>query len=95
MKIYYQGIGDRSVGINAAEGYLEISSIYGQDEKEERAEFKKALAEFLSEWEDDKIWCYFEDECPDCGQYLEKDKRFNQDKVRYLRCQNPKCISNI
>jgi hypothetical protein len=84
MKLIAIDDGDESVGIHSQTWEFE-SPEFGQDETENRKTFREEFKKFFIAWYDPvgKVSCWFEDECPDCGQFVENDKS----------CHNKNCIN--
>jgi len=85
MKIYFEGTGDESVGINSVGGSFEINMDSANFDEQERDDLREEIGQFIKDFfDDDCRRVFFDDECPDCISKLEEGK-----------CVNKYCINNL
>ena len=90
MILTIETVGDHSVGINPAELKIEVTGLSRNDFDPEIIQVFVAMAAEMSNLltgNEPIRYCYFDDQCPQCGTFrIEDDSR---------ECSNPNCVVNI
>ena len=78
MKVFIEIPGDHSVGIDDGQVVIDFGEADIPSDIEDRQILRKLLNDAFSDYFAQKIGVLFEDECPDCGNILVKNKCINK-----------------